>query len=462
MSAKGDRIVRKIADTIQNSNRRKTQPYDTQATVRRIENGVAWVHIPGGVDETPVRMTINAQPGDTVQVRVSGGRAHLTGNATAPPTDDTTAKEASKTALNYIVDMVDGIFVHPKNNKKNGVRITDVVDIIRNGVTVARYGDVATIGRTDGTSSFFRVKSDALEGRSKSGDAYFRAEDLEGKEITLERTGTGAQRQWAVMYADTDITPTVTVDGVEKEAEFVTSGGNTFVRIGFPYPAQGAVILITYTLTSGSSLPCFTFGTRNSGQASGPYSAVIGRDGIATQEGAVSTGVGTIANRDGQAVVGTYNDPDASQLFAVGNGTSDSNRSTAFAIGGNGEIMTNGQELFGGGSWSPSSSYPSIASGSWSAALSDKTFTLPAGTYLVVFGADFASNATGYRMIQFATSAAGNRYTPTARAVDGNDTRLSGSMIITPTQSTIYSMFAYQNSGGSLQVVPWCNIIRLK
>ena len=68
-----------------------TSAYDTQAEVVRIEGSTAWVHIPGGVDETPVRMTINAKPGDTVQVRVGGGRAWLTGNGTAPPTDDARA-----------------------------------------------------------------------------------------------------------------------------------------------------------------------------------------------------------------------------------------------------------------------------------------------------------------------------------------------------------------------------------
>ena len=76
----------------------KTEPYDTEATVRRIEGGTAWVHIPGGVDETPVALTINAQAGDTVRVRVSGGSAWIVGNDTAPPTDDTTAEAAQETA----------------------------------------------------------------------------------------------------------------------------------------------------------------------------------------------------------------------------------------------------------------------------------------------------------------------------------------------------------------------------
>lgn len=68
--------------------------YDTQATVRRIENGIAYVHIPGGVDETPAKLTISAKAGDVVQVRVANGRAFLAGNASAPPTDNTEAIKA--------------------------------------------------------------------------------------------------------------------------------------------------------------------------------------------------------------------------------------------------------------------------------------------------------------------------------------------------------------------------------
>ncbi len=87
-------------ESMQKTSKPKTQAYDTTAEVRRIEDGVAWVHIAGGVDETPVRLTINAKEGDTVQVRVSGGTAFLVGNGSAPPTDDTRANVAQTTAVN--------------------------------------------------------------------------------------------------------------------------------------------------------------------------------------------------------------------------------------------------------------------------------------------------------------------------------------------------------------------------
>lgn len=85
-----------IADAINSS--KKTSAYDTTATVLRIKGSTAWVRIPGGVQETPVEMTIACKPGDTVKVRVSGGSAYVIGNSTAPPSDDTVAKDAKETA----------------------------------------------------------------------------------------------------------------------------------------------------------------------------------------------------------------------------------------------------------------------------------------------------------------------------------------------------------------------------
>ena len=73
-------------------------PYDTQAMVLRVEGDTLWVHIPGGAEETPVQRTINASPGDTIQIRVGGGSAWAVGNATAPPTDDTVATVAAAKA----------------------------------------------------------------------------------------------------------------------------------------------------------------------------------------------------------------------------------------------------------------------------------------------------------------------------------------------------------------------------
>ena len=89
-------IILQLVDAIKQASTPKTSSYDTPAEVVRVDGSTAWVHIPGGVAETPVRLTIDCKPGDTVQVRVGGGQAWLVGNETAPPTDDTEAKTVQK------------------------------------------------------------------------------------------------------------------------------------------------------------------------------------------------------------------------------------------------------------------------------------------------------------------------------------------------------------------------------
>lgn len=103
--AKIDRVAKTLMNAIRESDKKRTSAYDSQATVTRVEGSTAWVHIPGGVDETPARMTMSAAAGDTVQIRVASGRAWVTGNATAPPTDDRTAIVATGLANQALTEL---------------------------------------------------------------------------------------------------------------------------------------------------------------------------------------------------------------------------------------------------------------------------------------------------------------------------------------------------------------------
>lgn len=84
------RLENQLINLIKNTAKTETGT-DTTAKVLRVENGVAWVHIDGGAEETPVYETIACSPGDMVNVRIAKGTAFLVGNGTAPPTDDTEA-----------------------------------------------------------------------------------------------------------------------------------------------------------------------------------------------------------------------------------------------------------------------------------------------------------------------------------------------------------------------------------
>lgn len=102
MAVTESKLVRDLVGAIKDGTKEKTKAYETPATVTRIEDGTAWVHVPGGVEETPVQLTINATEGDQVRVRVANGKATIVGNVTSPPTDDSTAKEALANANSAI------------------------------------------------------------------------------------------------------------------------------------------------------------------------------------------------------------------------------------------------------------------------------------------------------------------------------------------------------------------------
>lgn len=150
-------FVKEIASTMKQS---KTKAYDTVAKVLRVDEKTAYVHIDGGADETPAQMAINCKSGDTVKIRVSGGKAWLTGNLTSPPTDDTAAEKvkqsheifkkgtaknfglqnekiinAAKTATNFI-DYIDGVGLIVGDMRGNTLKQNTLLDT--NGIAVRK------------------------------------------------------------------------------------------------------------------------------------------------------------------------------------------------------------------------------------------------------------------------------------------------------------------------------------
>ena len=93
-----DQLASDMQRIVANSNKNKTGPYDTEAKVVKVEDDIVYVHIPGGVDETPVKKTVDAKVGDTVLARFSGGSGWIIGNETAPATDNTVANQAMEQA----------------------------------------------------------------------------------------------------------------------------------------------------------------------------------------------------------------------------------------------------------------------------------------------------------------------------------------------------------------------------
>lgn len=82
-------------DLVKMFKKEKRSGSDYTGTVTRVEGNTAYVQLTGSdIADTPVAMSISAKPGDKVRVRVSNGKAHLTGNDTLPPSND--QEEVSK------------------------------------------------------------------------------------------------------------------------------------------------------------------------------------------------------------------------------------------------------------------------------------------------------------------------------------------------------------------------------
>lgn len=73
---------------------------------------------------------------------------------------------------------------------------------------------------------------------------------------------------------------------------------------------------------------------------------VIENDSGNTSSGTgVALGRGVVANNN-QTVIGSYNDPNSSDVFQVGSGTSEQDRRTAFSISSKGEVKIGGGEIY--------------------------------------------------------------------------------------------------------------------
>ena len=103
------KLAKELLRALEQRQKRQTTAIDTLAEVKRVEGDTIWVHVPGGPDETPIRKTISAKPGDKVQIRSAGGRGWASGNETAPPTDDSVAIAANRRAAvaGYIAGVAD-------------------------------------------------------------------------------------------------------------------------------------------------------------------------------------------------------------------------------------------------------------------------------------------------------------------------------------------------------------------
>lgn len=395
-----DDTLKGLAGVIKSGTPPKTQAYDTPATVRRVENGVAYVHIEGGVDETPVSLSIDAKVGDTVLVHIGGGRAWIVGNPTAPPTDNTKAEqairkaeEAGGTATKFVTDTDDGIFVHPRDNTADGVRITDAIEIIKRNV-----------------SCFKAWVEDALTkvrvGREDEGHT-----DIDSYGMTVY--GADGTKQLAKIGCSTTTLP----DGTEVPTPHYDFGERTGRKAA-------------YSMVVGS----------NNVEASADAAFAIGQDVHATDYGAHAGGnsvnnnayCGFAHGQDlnltsgagiGAAVFGHNNMAENNVLFAVGNGDE--------------EVSHNAMSVYEDGTFLLGNRYPvycedvTVNVSYEAGTIGTRGATIPLGT----------TNLTGYRYIG-------------ASVLDHRNTSLFSVDVVRNIQQSTAHMCAYRASGAAVSNAP--------
>ena len=298
----------------------ETKPYDTTAEVVRIDGSTAWVHIPGGVDETPVQLTIAAQAGDTVNVRVSGGRAWITGNGTRPPTDDTRANAAHHTA-----------------------------NVAQATAEEAQETAEAAQAAAQATKNYFWHDADGAHVSTTEGDATTGPNvliDVNGMTIRLNTDALAAFMSSGVTLYGSDGNPLAEFNA---EGMKVYGGGlNEMAHLGY-----GECVNNLGQLING---PYFTFGERNRNYPIGLESVAEGQNNSAEKPGAHAEGslnrcagiaahVGGFWNTAGydyQTVIGKFNDNKSTNAFEIGWGT-DNAHQNIFEVDTSGNVTAAGE-----------------------------------------------------------------------------------------------------------------------
>lgn len=296
-----------------------TKPYDTSAEVIRVDGSTAWVHIPGGVDETPVQLSIDAKAGDSVNVRVSGGRAWITGNGSRPPTDDTRANAAHHTA-----------------------------NVAQATAEEAQEAAEAAQAAAQATRNYFWHDSTGAHVATVEGDA------TTGPNVLIDVNGM-------TIRLDTDALASFMSSGVtlygsdgNKVAEFNTEGMKVYAGLDeMAHLGYGECVDNLGQLKNG---PYFTFGERNKNYPIGLASVAEGQNNSAEKPGAHAEGslnrcagvaahVGGFWNTAGydyQTVIGKFNDNKANNAFEIGWGT-DNAHQNIFEVDTSGNVTAAGE-----------------------------------------------------------------------------------------------------------------------
>lgn len=245
--------VKQILSAIQEIGSHETKPYETKATVTRVEDGKAYIHIDGGVTETPATMAVTAKAGDTVTVTVKNSGVTITGNTTDPPDNakgdvmklsrvvETVKDTADKSSVEiekltqYFWHDDQGAHVSTEEGSTSGPNAlltaaglhvrdgdTDLASFLREGATIGSTAFLHTV--IDSDSLDVRDRSDAVVATFSANNAQIGKNDT--WHITMESNGYTIYEGTTARYRITSFT-----DTDPAEAGTLMRSGNSHLRM---------------------------------------------------------------------------------------------------------------------------------------------------------------------------------------------------------------------------------------
>ena len=152
---------------------------DYTGTVTRVDGSTAYVQIDGSdIADTPASMSVSCKPGDRVRVRVVSGRSWITGNDTAPPTDDSTSNEIAGALADFFSDFHTDAFGNSVAEKKliaAGGLFNGLVEVMNKNRVIrlcSKKGDEVYIGQIINTNGVFEIKDREDKSRALYMDMY--------------------------------------------------------------------------------------------------------------------------------------------------------------------------------------------------------------------------------------------------------------------------------------------------
>lgn len=390
-------------------------------------------------------------------------------------------QEAGTTASSYLTDISGGgVYVHsadtpsdPTSSTAQGVQITDEVNIIRDGESVATFGENARIGSNSSASLY--LSDSGIQANSTEGATYFMVNSA-GADITQRISDGGNQVQ--AQGSSYQLTHSYLITDKFAIWSGMPAGTRLYVRPLFTFKARSSgttpqemTYTGSFTLSKGTSEDqSFTnsrFDTRYvynpsteqitiTVSAKGTFSdtyypylinyedfvnvttyAPTNRFGtnLAFTGQPVSTafGDGTLPPAYGVSI-GKYNEEDTNNdnAFIIGNGADESNRSNAFTVDWDGNVNASGELEVANGAFTVDGSGNVTTDGKYQSLfkITEVTKTISGGinanSYVAAASISMTAQ-TGYNAVGIVGHSSSNfRVQPTTNYVSSNTSIFAG------------------------------------